>query len=105
MAPQVAILERVLAMEEQLMYLPEPVLQDSRLGGGRRREGVWVNFSEREIPEREADTGARSSLDALDLTERLPRIGAFVVAVLEDDPTVRPAANVVDPLVEWLDAR
>jgi hypothetical protein len=35
-------------------------------------------------------------LDALDRSERQPREGAFVVAVLEDDTTRRRAPDMID---------
>jgi len=52
------------------------------------------------MPEREADTVIQALLDAFDLPERLPGVRAFVVAVLEDEPTGGRAANVIDLLVE-----
>jgi len=48
------------------------------------------------LPEGEADIGARFLLDALDRSKRLPREGAFVVAVLEDQTSRRRAADMVD---------
>ena len=42
-APQVVVLERLLAMEEQLVHVPEAVLERGRLGGGRCRERVRVD--------------------------------------------------------------
>jgi hypothetical protein len=38
------------------------------------------------MPEAEPDTAAQFLLDAFDRPERLPRIRALVVAVLEDQP-------------------
>jgi hypothetical protein len=55
------------------------------------------------MAEGEADAVAQSPLNAPDLSKRLPRIGAFVVAVLEDDTPGPWAANVIDLVVEWLD--
>ena len=63
-ALKVGAFQRLLAMEEQLMHLPEPVLQGSRLDCGSRRERVRVNLGEREVAEREADAAARPLLDA-----------------------------------------
>jgi hypothetical protein len=67
------------------MHVPEPVLEGSCLGCGRRGEGMRMDLCEREMAEGEPDT-AMSLLDALDRSKRLPRIRAFVVAVLEDEP-------------------
>ena len=59
-APQVVVLERLLAMKEQLVHVPEAVLERGCLGGGRRRERVRVDVCEREVPEGEANA-TRSS--------------------------------------------
>jgi hypothetical protein len=74
-------------MEEQLVHLPKPPLECGCLRCGCRRERVRVDLHEREVPEREADTTAHLLLDSLDLPKGLPRIRAFVVAVLEDETT------------------
>jgi hypothetical protein len=47
---------------------------------------MGVDLGEREMPEGEANTLAQLVLDTFDLPERSPRVRAFVVAVLEDDP-------------------
>jgi hypothetical protein len=41
-------------------------------------------------------------LDLLDAAERLPRMRALVVAVLDDHMRTRWAADVVNRLIEWL---
>src|SRR4051812_11477580 len=89
-------------MEEQRVHVPESVLQGSRLGRRGRGEGVGVDLREGEMTKGELDAAAQSSLDALDCSKSSPRIGAFVVAVLEDDTTGRCAPDVID-LVEWRD--
>ena len=99
---QVVVGERVLAIKEQLVHGPEPVLECRCLGCGRRGEGVRVDLGEREMPEGEADTPAELSLDAFDLPERAPRVRAFVVAVLEDDTADCRTADVIDFLVKRL---
>ena len=50
---QVAVFERLLAVEQQLVHVPEPALQRSGLGRTRRGEGVRVDAGQREMPERE----------------------------------------------------
>ena len=57
--PQVVVLERLLAMEEQLVHVPEPVLERRGLGGSRRRQGVRVDLGQRKVPEGEADVTAQ----------------------------------------------
>ena len=89
-------------MKEQLVHVPEPVLECGCLGGGRRRERVRVDLGEREVPEGEANAPVELSLDPFDRAKRLPRVGAFVVAVLDDETSGRRAADVIDLLVERL---
>ena len=69
--PQVVVRERLLAVEEQLVHLPEPVLERGRLGRGGRREGVRVDLGQREVAEREPHAAPEPPLDPLDLAERL----------------------------------
>jgi hypothetical protein len=54
------------------------------------------------VTECEPDAIAESSLDALDVVVRLSRVGALVVAVLEDHVPARPTAGVIDSAVERL---
>jgi hypothetical protein len=54
------------------------------------------------VAEGEAETAAQSLLDALDLAKCLPRIRAFVVAVLDDERSGRRTADVIDRLVKGL---
>ena len=103
--PQVVVLERLLAMEEQLVHLPEPVLERGRLGRGGRGERVRVDLGQRKVPEREAHTLAQSSLDPFDLPKRPARVGAFVVAVLDDQrarPTRRGRDRPPRRVAPWL---
>ena len=74
-------------MKEQLVHVPKPALERSGLGRGSRCQGVRVDLRERKMPESEADSAAQSLLDAFDLPKRLPRIRAFVIAVLDDQTT------------------
>ena len=71
-ATKMGILERLLAMEQQLVHVPEAVLECRRLDCGGRREGVRVDLRQRKMPEGEADAPAQSSLEALDRPKRLP---------------------------------
>ena len=105
MAPQVVVFERLLAMEEQVVHVPEAVLERGCLGGGGRCEGVGMDLCEREVPEGEANAIGELSFNPLDRAERLPRVGAFVVAVLDDETSGGWAANVIDLLVERLHGR
>src|SRR3954463_9893916 len=92
-------------MEEQPVHVPEPVLQRRRLRRGRRGEGVRVDLREREMAKREADAARQSSLDTLDLSKRLTRVRALVVAVLDYETTARWAADVIDLVVDRVEAR
>ena len=56
------------------------------------------------MAERETELPAPLCLDLLDGTERLPRIRALVVAVLDDHMRTRWPADVVNRLIEWLDS-
>src|SRR3954454_17183762 len=100
-AVQVAVGERLLATEEESVHLPEAPLPRRRLGGERGGEGVRMDRGQREVPEGEPDVELR--LDALDRPERLARIRALMVAVLEDQPRARGAADVIDRLLDRLD--
>ena len=104
-APQVVVFERLLAMKEQLVHVPEAVLERGCLGGGRRCKRVRVDLCEREVPEGEANATVELSFDPFDRAKRLPRVGAFVVAVLDDETTGRWAADVIDLLLERLHGR
>ena len=53
--PQIVVFECLLAMKEQLVHVPEAVLERGCLGCGCRCEGVRVDLCEREVPEGEAD--------------------------------------------------
>ena len=90
-------------MEEQLVHLPEPTLPCCRFGAGRCCERVRMDLGQREVAEREADAARELPLDALDRPEGLARVGAFVVAVLEDDRRTGFPAHVVHVVSEGLD--
>src|SRR5260370_12616538 len=47
---QVAVLERLLAVEQQLVHVPEPALPGGGLGCAGRGEGVRVDPGRREMP-------------------------------------------------------
>jgi hypothetical protein len=85
MAVQIAVCERVLAIEQEFVHVPEPVLECGCLRCGRRCEGVRVDVREREMAEGEADAAAQRVLDTLDFSKRPPRVGALVIAVLNDE--------------------
>ncbi len=95
--------EGLLTVVQQVVHLPEAILTGRRLGRCGRRERMRVDLGQWEVPEREADPTWQLSLDPLDRPERLPRVGALVVAVLEDDRRVRGATHVIDVRVEGLD--
>ena len=101
---QIIVLQCVLATEEQPVHVPEPVLERRRLGCGRCGERVRVDLREREMAEGEADAPAPLLLDAFDLEKRPPRIRTLVIAVLEDEGTIGGATDVIDRIIEWLDA-
>ena len=104
-ALQVGLFECLLAMEEQLVHLPEAGLACGRLSGSGGGEGVWMDLDEREMAVGETDLSAQFLLDAFDLSERQPRVGAFVVAVLDDQATLGGTANVIDRLVQAFQVR
>src|SRR5919106_5097982 len=99
-AHQVVVVERLLAVEKQLVHLPEAVLPRRGLGGGGRRECVRVDLGQREMAEREADATGQPALDEPDLPERPPRVRTLVVAVLDDQAPGRYAAHVIDRAVQ-----
>ena len=62
--------------------------------GGIGKDGA------REMPEREPDGPAELAFDLLDRVERLTRVRALVIAVLDDQMAGRRAADVIDFLVQ-----
>jgi hypothetical protein len=60
---------------------------------------------QRKVPECDADALGQLRLDALDRAVRLTRVGAFVIAVLDDQRCGRRTANVIDRFVELLEHR
>jgi hypothetical protein len=103
-SPEVLLLECLLAVEEQLMHVPEAMLEGGCLGCCRRGERVRMDLGEGKVAKGEADV-AKSPLDLLDFSKRLARVRALVVAVLEDHATTHGSPNVIDLLVERLDRR
>jgi hypothetical protein len=64
---------------------------------------MWVDLDERKVAEGEVDAVARLLLDLLDRSERLPRVGTFVVAVFEDHRAARRTADVIEVSVQGVD--
>jgi hypothetical protein len=60
-----------------------------------------MDAGQREVPEREPHVPAELAFDLLDRVERLPRVRALVVAVLEDQAAGGRAADVIGFLVQW----
>ena len=99
-SPQVVTFERLLPVEEQLVHLPEPTLK--RLSRSGRGEGVRVDVGQRKEPKGKAHRLDGPALQELDVALCLSRVGALVVAVLEDEPTWRRTADVVHAGVKRL---
>jgi hypothetical protein len=91
--------------EQQLGQVPEPVLEGGGLGRLRRGQGVRVDPGQREMPERKPDTPSQLLLDALDRSERLARVRALVIAVLDNQMTFGRAADMINRLVHRLYGR
>jgi hypothetical protein len=87
-------------VEQQLVHVPEPVLQRAGLGRGRCGEGVRVDAGQRKMPEREPQVPAKLAFDLLDRVEGLPRVWTLLIAVLDDQAAGGRAANVIDLLVQ-----
>ena len=102
-AVQVGVLERFLPMEQHVVHLPEAALERRRLGRARRGQRVRVDLDQGEVAEREANRDAELPLDQLDLPVGPSRVGALVVAVLEDQPGTRRPPHVIDGFVERLE--
>ena len=64
-----------------------------------------MGLGKREMPEREPDTADEFCFDAFDFPVSLPRVGALVVAVLDNDRARGWPADVVDHVVHWLQGR
>jgi hypothetical protein len=84
-------------VEQQLVHVPEPALPGRSRGRGS--EGVRVDVSQWKVPEREPHVPAQLAFDLLDRMERLTRVWALVVAILDDQVTCGRAADVIDFLV------
>src|SRR4051812_18500624 len=50
-APEVVVLKRPLAVVEQVVHLPEPVLERGGLRGCGGGEGVWMDLRQGEVAE------------------------------------------------------
>src|SRR6478609_711083 len=100
-AAQGVVRERLLAVEEHRVHLPEAALPSGRLRGGRRGEGVRMDIRERKVPEAEPNVSTAKRFDTLDLTERPARVRALVVAVLDDQRSGGRAAHMVDAVDDW----
>src|SRR3954453_13933215 len=61
---------------------------------------MGADLDEREVAEGEAEPPSQCTFNALDLAKRLPGVGAFVVAVLEEVWSRLGATNVVDAALE-----
>jgi hypothetical protein len=77
------------------MHVPEPALQRGGFSCGRGGKGMRVDADQREVPEGELEVPVQLTFDLLDRVERLPRIRALVVAVLEDQRAAGRAADVI----------
>jgi len=81
------------------VHVPEPALPGGGLRCGGRGHGVRVDLGQGEVPEREPHIPAELLFDLLDGAERLPRVGALVVAVFDDQAAGPRAADVIDRLI------
>jgi hypothetical protein len=54
-----------------------------------------MDLGQGEMPERESQVVAQPAFQPLDLPKGLARVRAFIVAVLDEKATPRPAANVI----------
>src|SRR6185437_14072096 len=97
---EINVFERVLPMKEQVVHRPEGVLQGGCFGSSGRSESVRMDLDEREVPEGETNAPAQFLLDAFDRAKRPTGVRALVVAVLENQPSRRRPAGVVDLLVQ-----
>src|SRR3954454_13077776 len=101
---EILVVQRLVAVEEQLVHVPEAALQRGRLGRRGRGERVRMDVGQREVPKREAHA-LQPRLDPPDLVERAARVRTFVVAVLDDQrPGGRPT-DMIDGFVERLEDR
>ena len=82
-AQQLLVLERLLAVEEEVVQLPEAPLG----AGGLDRLGavlrVWMDLAEREVAVNEMDQLGNRPLELLDAAIRAARVRALVIAVNE----------------------
>jgi hypothetical protein len=82
-AAKVGQLERLLALEEQIVHLPEAILSGGLLGGLGGELGVRVDLAKREMAEDEAEPVAEVALDRLHGAVCGARVGTLVVPVHE----------------------
>jgi len=87
-------------VEQQLVHVPEPALPGGGLGCAGRAEGVWVDAGQGKMPEREPHVPAELPFDLLDRVERLPRVRALVIAVLDDQAAGGRTPDVIDFLIQ-----
>jgi hypothetical protein len=88
------------ALEQQLVYVPEPALPGSGLGRAGRGEGVRMDAGQGKVPEREPHVPTELPFDLLDRVERLPRVRALVIPVLDDQAAGGRTPDVIDFLIQ-----
>jgi hypothetical protein len=98
---QVAVFECLLPVKQQLMHVPEPVVPCSGLGCGCSGEGVRVDLWSAESAGRRGGSPRQALLNTFDLSKRLTRVRAFVIAIL-DQAAGRSAVDVIDRFVKRL---
>ncbi len=104
MSSQVVVCERLLT-EEEHVHVPEAPSERGLDCDGRGEGMRVVDLDERKMAVREPHASAQLLLDTLDLSKRELRIRALVSAVLENQRRARWTADVIDRLVQRLQAR
>jgi len=87
------------------MHVPEPALEGAKLCRGRRCESVRMDAGQGEMPEGEPHVPVELLSDLLDRMERLPRVLALVVAILDDQGPGTRTTDVIDFLIQRLRAQ
>ena len=102
-AAEVFLLERLLAVEEASVHLPESLLVRRCLGGGCGGRRVRMNLGQGEVAKGEPESAREPLLGALDLAESAPGVRTLVVPVFDEERSILRTADVVDGEVDCLE--
>ena len=80
---QVAIVQRVLVLEDGVVHFPEQPLARRGFGGLGRELRMWMNLAKRKVAEDKAQSRVKTSSGAPSLSGTLSTVRTFIVAIFD----------------------